>query len=65
MLAVYRRPLAAGNFIQALARPVHPGHGQSLWRGFLVCRKEKKGGINKTMRSTKAYSTVFFLKLKL
>ena len=39
------RPLNAGGFMQAVARPVPPGHGQSLWHGF-ACLQERKGRLS-------------------
>ena len=32
---------AAGAFMQMVARPIRPRHGQSLWHELLVYRKEK------------------------
>ena len=38
-------PAERGGFMQAVARPVPPGHGQSLWHGF-ACLQERKGRLS-------------------
>ena len=44
MLAVYRRPLAASGFMQALGMaPRPPRHRERLWQGFLSAWKRWPG----------------------